>query len=209
MESSPVRLLECLPLFHRVWSSRRRRLPLGRLAFNQRSRAVEEFLVSWELDPVQGTRDKGLALGGITSASMVRSFGADSPGSLTYALMHHGELARYEAPYSLPLLFNEDEWRNGTQTAGYNRPPLKELLIQKVYHLNRSRYGLEHHTMFFFNAILQSYGAGAFRLPGLTDEQHEAALKIAVSSAQSISAGSRRASRCAARDILGPANRNT
>jgi hypothetical protein len=141
-------------------------------------------LVSWEKEPAQGTRDKGLALGGIHVGVYGWSFGAYFPGSLTYALMHHGELARFEAPYSLPLLFNEDEWRNGTQTAGYNRPPLKELLIQKVYHLNRSRYGLEHHTMFFFNAILQSYGVGSFRLPGLTDEQHSAGLRKAVATAE-------------------------
>jgi hypothetical protein len=143
-------------------------------------------LVSWERDPAQGIRDKGLALGGIHVGVYGWSFGTYFPGSLTYALMHHGELARFEAPYSLPLLFNEDEWRNGTQTAGYNRPPLKELVIQKVYHLTRSRYGLEHHTMFFFNAILQSYGVGAFRHPDLTDEQHARALKAAVSAAEAM-----------------------
>lgn len=143
-------------------------------------------LVSWEKEPAQGTRDKGLALGGIHVGVYGWSFGAYFPGSLTYALMHHGELARFEAPYSLPLLFNEDEWRNGTQTAGYNRPPLKELLIQKVYHLNRSRYGLEHHTMFFFNAMLQSCGVGSFRLPGLTDEQHSAGLRKAVAAAEAM-----------------------
>ena len=143
-------------------------------------------LVSWEFDPAQGTRDKGLALGGIQVGVYGWSFGAYFPGSLPYSLMHHGELARFEAPYSLPLLFNEDEWRNGTQTAGYNRPPTKELIIQKVYHLTRSRYGLEHHAMFFFNAVLQYYGVGAFRLPGLTDEQHARALKEAVSAAEAM-----------------------
>jgi hypothetical protein len=70
-------------------------------------------LISWELEPEQGFRDKGLALGGIHVGVFGWSFGAYFPGSLTYALMHHGELARFEAPYSLPLLFNEDEWRNG------------------------------------------------------------------------------------------------
>ncbi len=141
-------------------------------------------LVSWEFDPAQGLRDKGLALGGIHVGVYGWSFGSYFPGSLTYALMHHGELARFEAPYSLPLLFNEDEWRNGTQTGGYNRPPVKELVIQKVYHLNRSRYGLEHHTMFFFNAILQYYGVGPFRVPGFTDEEHAKALDVAVSTAE-------------------------
>lgn len=143
-------------------------------------------LVSWEVDPAQGTRDKGLALGGIHVGVYGWSFGSYFPGSLTYALMHHGELARFEAPYSLPLLFNEDEWRNGTQTAGFNRPPLKELAIQKVYHLLRSRYGLEHHTMFFFNAILQFFGVGAFRVPGMTDEQHAIALEKAIGKAETM-----------------------
>jgi len=143
-------------------------------------------LVSWEVDPEQGTRDKGLALGGIHVGVYGWSFGSYFPGSLTYALMHHGELARYEAPYSLPLLFNEDEWRNGTQTAGFNRPPIKELVIQKIYHILRSRYGLEHHTMFFFNAILQFFGVGAFRVPGMTDEQHALALKTAIGKAETM-----------------------
>jgi hypothetical protein len=143
-------------------------------------------LISWEIDPTQGTRDKGLAIGGVQVGTYGWSFGAFFPGSLPYLLMHHGELARFEAPYSLPLLFNEDEWRNGTQTSGYNRPPTKELLIQKVYHLVRSRYGAEHHTMFFFNAILQHYGAGAFRLPEMTDEEHSVALKIAMKKAESM-----------------------
>jgi hypothetical protein len=143
-------------------------------------------LVSWEFDPAQGTRDKGLALGGIQVGVYGWSFGSYFPGSLTYALMHHGELARFEAPYSLPLLFNEDEWRNGTQTAGYNRPPVKELVIQKVYHLSRSRYGLEHHTMFFFNAIMQYYGVGPFRLPGLSDDEHARSLAMAVSKAEAM-----------------------
>jgi alkylhydroperoxidase family enzyme len=143
-------------------------------------------LVSWEREPTQGTRDKGLALGGIHVGVYGWSFGAYFPGSLTYALMHHGELARFEAPYSLPLLFNEDEWRNGTQTAGYNRPPVKELVIQKVYHITRSRYGLEHHTMFFFNAMLQQYGVGAFRIAGMTDEQHSMALAAAIGKAEAM-----------------------
>jgi alkylhydroperoxidase family enzyme len=143
-------------------------------------------LVSWELDPTQGTRDKGLALGGIHVGVYGWSFGSYFPGSLTYALMHHGELARFEAPYSLPLLFNEDEWRNGVQTAGYNRPIVKELLIQKVYHTTRSRYGLEHHTMFFFNAVLQYYGVGAFRSTGLSDSEHARGLSAAVRAAEAM-----------------------
>jgi hypothetical protein len=143
-------------------------------------------LKSWESEPAQGTRDKGLAIGGIHVGVYGWSFGSYFPGSLTYALMHHGELARFEAPYSLPVLFNEDQWRNGTQTAGYNRPIIKELVIQKVYHLLRSRYGLEHHTMFFFNAVQQEFGVGAFRLKGLTDEQHADALQRALKMAEAL-----------------------
>ncbi len=143
-------------------------------------------LISWEIDPAQGTRDKGIAIGAVQVGTYGWSFGTYFPGSLPYVLMHHGELARYEAPYSLPLLFNEDEWRNGTQTAGYNRPPTKELLIQKVYHLIRSRYGAEHHAMFFFNAILQQHGAGAFRLQEMTDAEHSVALNAAMKKAKNM-----------------------
>ena len=134
-------------------------------------------LESYEVQPQQALRDKGLAVGGVQVGVWGWSFGMYFPGSLPYALMHHPELARFEAPYSLPLLFNEDEWRNGTQTAGFVSRRLKELLIQKVYRIVRTRYGIEHHTMFLYNTFLDEHGVG--RLPaGLSiEEQKSARLK--------------------------------
>jgi alkylhydroperoxidase family enzyme len=104
--------------------------------------------------------DAGLTVGGIQVGVYGWSFGGHFPGSLPYCLMNHPELSRYEAPYSLPLLFNEDEWRNGIQTGGYTSRRLKELVIQKVYRTNRCRYGLEHHTMFFYNTFFDEHGLG-------------------------------------------------
>jgi len=124
-------------------------------------------------------RDNGLTIGGIQVGVYGWSFGGHFPGSLPYALMHHPELARYEAPYSLPLLFNEDEWRNGTQTAGFVTRRLKELVIQKIYRLNRSRYGLEHHTMFFYNTYYDEHGVGRTPRPDLTDTEKKKALNAA------------------------------
>ena len=72
--------------------------------------------VGFGLIEPQAQRDKGLAVGGVQVGVWGWSFGSYFPGALPYLLMHHPELARFEAPYSLPLLFNEDEWRNGTQT---------------------------------------------------------------------------------------------
>jgi hypothetical protein len=98
--------------------------------------------------------------------------------------MHHPELARYEAPYSLPLLFNEDEWRNGAQTAGFVTRRLKEIAILKVYTLMRSRYGLEHHTMFLYNTYLDEHGVGRPPAPELTEEQRAAARRRACERAE-------------------------
>jgi len=98
--------------------------------------------------------------------------------------MRHPELARFEAPYSLPLLFNEDEWRNGTQTAGFITRLLKELVYQKVYQTTRSRYGLEHHTMFLFNSYLDYYGVGRPPTPVMTEEERRAARAIALKRAE-------------------------
>jgi len=134
-------------------------------------------LVSWELDPSQGARDKGVALGGIQVGVYGWSFGSYFPGGLTYLLMHHPELARHEAPYSLPLLFNEDEWRNGSQTSGFVDRLVKELAFLKIYQTTRSRYGLEHHTMFLFNEYARRYGTGLFRDPSFSDEQATAAMQ--------------------------------
>lgn len=116
--------------------------------------------VSYERDQAQATRDKGLTVGGAQVGVWGWSFGSYFPGGLVYLLMHHPELARYEPPYSLPLLFNEDEWRNDTQTAGFVTRRLKEIAFLKVYVTTRARYGLEHHTMFLFNLYLDEYGVG-------------------------------------------------
>jgi hypothetical protein len=124
-------------------------------------------------------RDNGLTVGGIQTGVYGWSFGGHFPGSLPYTLMHHPELARYEAPYSLPLLFNEDEWRNGVQTAGYVSRRLKELVIEKAYRLNRTRYGIEHHTMFFYNTFFDEHGVGRAPTPDFSAEQQAAAMAAA------------------------------
>lgn len=134
-------------------------------------------LVSYE-NATYVDRDKGLTVGGISVGTWGWGFGSHFPGSLVYCLMNHPELARYEAPYSLPVLFNEDEWRNGTQTAGYVGRRLKEIVIQKVYKLNRCRYGIEHHTMFLYNTYLDEHGVGRpphAELPPKETEQAKAA----------------------------------
>jgi hypothetical protein len=128
--------------------------------------------------------DKGLTVGGVQVGVYGWSFGFHFPGSLVYCLMLHPELARYEAPYSLPLLFNEDEWRNGTQTAGFVTRLLKELVYQKVYKTTRSRYGLEHHTMFLFNSYLDLYGVGRPPRPTMTDGEQEEARRLALEHAE-------------------------
>ena len=131
-------------------------------------------LVSYE-DPGFADRDKGLTVGGANVGVYGWGFGAHFPGNLVYLLLHHPELARYEPPYSLPVLFNEDEWRNGVQTGGYVSRLIKEIVIQKVYKLNRARYGLEHHTMFLFNAFADEYGVGRTARPDFSAEEQAAA----------------------------------
>lgn len=143
-------------------------------------------LTSYEIDQAQATRDKGLAVGGVQVAAWGWSFGGYFPGGLVYLLMHHPELARFEAPYSLPLLFNEDEWRNGTQTGGYVPRRLKEMTYLKIYSTTRSRYGLEHHTMYLFNVFLDEYGVGRPPNPPLTDAQRQAAREKALRHAENV-----------------------
>ena len=128
--------------------------------------------------------DKGLTVGGAQVGTYGWSFGFHFPGSLVYCLLLHPELARYEAPYSLPLLFNEDEWRNGTQTGGFVTRLLKELVYQKIYKTTRSRYGLEHHTMFLFNAYLDLYGVNRPPKPEMTRDEEAAARKLALQHAE-------------------------
>jgi len=139
-------------------------------------------LVSWEVDPALGTRDKGLAVGGVHVGVFGWANGLYGAGGLGWLLLNHPELARTEPPYSLPLIFDEDEWRNGVNTAGFLDRRLKELAIMKVYHSTRPRYGIEHHTMFLFNEYMRDYGAGAFRHPRFDDEQAAAALERATRS---------------------------
>jgi hypothetical protein len=100
--------------------------------------------------------------------------------------MHHPELARFEPPYSLPVLFNEDEWRNGTQTAGYVSRRLKEIVYLKIYTTTRARYGLEHHTMFLFNLFLDEYGVGRPPTPVLSADQTKAAKDRALQHAERV-----------------------
>jgi alkylhydroperoxidase family enzyme len=135
-------------------------------------------LTSFEADPSLGTRDKGLAVGAIQVGSYGWADGQFFPGGLGALLLNHPELARHEAPYSLPLLFNEDEYRNGVNTSGFIDRRLKELVIQKVYRLTRNRYGIEHHTMFLFNEYARQYGVGP-RHPNFDDEQAAAAVRRA------------------------------
>jgi len=131
-------------------------------------------------------KDKGLTIGGVQVGVYGWSFGGHFPGSLVYCLMNHPELARFEAPYSLPLLFNEDEWRNGIQTSGYVSRKLKELVFQKIYKTNRSRYGLEHHTMFLYNSLFDEYGVGRISNPNFSKSEVEANKNKALKHAESI-----------------------
>jgi|CXWL01.1.fsa_nt_gi hypothetical protein len=141
-------------------------------------------LVSYEIDTAQAQRDKGLAVGGVQAGAWGWSFGSYFPGGLVYLLMHHPELARFEPPYSLPLLFNEDEWRNGTQTGGFVSRRMKELAFLKIYTITRARYGLEHHTMFLFNLFRDEYGVGRAPNPPLGDADREAATALALDHAE-------------------------
>jgi hypothetical protein len=129
-------------------------------------------------------RDKGVTVGGLQVAVYGWVFGGHFPGGLVYALRPHPELARYEPPYSLPLLFNEDEWRNGVQTTGYVSRRLKELVIQKIYRMIRTRYGIEHHTMYLYNTFLDEYGLGRSPSPDLSEEQQQLARDSALARAE-------------------------
>ena len=129
-----------------------------------------QFKPAFSISP---DKDKGLTVGGVQAGVYGWNFGGHGPGGLIYCLMHHPELARFETQYSLPLLFNEDEWRNGVQTAGYVSRKLKELVIQKVYQSNRSRYGLEHHMIYLYSCYLNEYGLGSTPNPDFSREQVE------------------------------------
>ncbi len=135
-------------------------------------------LASFETDPTLGTRDKGVAVGAVQVGSYGWANGLFFPGGLGALILNHPELARHEAPYSLPLLFNEDEYRNGVNTSGFVDRLFKELVVQKVYRSTRNRYGIEHHTMFLFNEYARQYGAGP-RHPDFNDEQAAAAAQRA------------------------------
>ena len=140
-------------------------------------------LVGWEEDPSLGTRDKGVAVGGVHTGVFGWAGGAYFPGGLGFMILHHPEQARTEPPYSLSLIFNEDEWRNGVNTSGFVDRLLKEFAIQCVYRLTRSRYGLEHHTMFLLNDYLRAYGVNP-RHPKLSDAEIQQARQRATAAFQ-------------------------
>ena len=134
-------------------------------------------LTSYEVD---ADRDFGLTQGGQSVASWGWGRGAHVPGSLVFALQYLPDAGREEVFYSLALMFNEDQTRNGTLVAGFVDRVLKELLIQKVYRLNRSRYGLEHHTLFAYSEFLRRYGGGNFRRAGTSDSDAQRATERAL-----------------------------
>ena len=134
-------------------------------------------LTSYEVEP---DRDLGLTQGGQSVASWGWGRGAHVPGSLVFALQYLPDAGREEVFYSLALMFNEDQTRNGTLVAGFVDRVLKELLIQKVYRLNRSRYGLEHHTLFAYTEFLRRYGGGTFRRAGMSDTDAQRATQRAL-----------------------------
>jgi alkylhydroperoxidase family enzyme len=123
-------------------------------------------LASYELNP---DRDFGITKGGQSLAAWGWGRGAHQPGSLVHALQYLPDAGREEAFYSLALMFNEDQTRNGVLVAGFVDRVLKELLVQKVYRLSRSRYGLEHHTVFAYDEFLRRYSGGGYRQPGISD----------------------------------------
>jgi alkylhydroperoxidase family enzyme len=123
-------------------------------------------LISYELNT---DRDFGVTQGGQSLASWGWGRGVHLPGSLVSALQYLPDAGREEAMYSLALMFNEDQTRNGVLVAGFVDRVLKELLVQKVYRLSRSRYGLEHHTVFAYSEFLRRYSGGVFRRPGMSD----------------------------------------
>jgi alkylhydroperoxidase family enzyme len=123
-------------------------------------------LASYELNR---DRDFGITQGGQSLAAWGWGRGAHQPGSLVSALQYLPDAGREEAMYSLALMFNEDQTRNGALVAGFADRVLKELLVQKVYRLTRSRYGLEHHTIFAYDEFLRRYSGGGYRRPGASD----------------------------------------
>ena len=134
-------------------------------------------LTSYE---VNNDRDLGITQGGQSVGSWGWGRGAHSPGSLICALQYLPDAGREEVLYSLALMFNEDQTRNGVLVAGFVDRILKELLILKVYRLNRSRYGLEHHTVFAYSEFLRWYGGGGFRRPEMTDADAQRATERAL-----------------------------
>ncbi len=134
-------------------------------------------LTSYEVD---NDRDFGITQGGQSVGSWGWGRGAHSPGSLICALQYLPDAGREEVLYSLALMFNEDQTRNGVLVAGFVDRILKELLILKVYRLNRSRYGLEHHTVFAYSEFLRRYGGGGFRRPEMTDADAQRATERAL-----------------------------
>jgi alkylhydroperoxidase family enzyme len=134
-------------------------------------------LTPYELSP---DRDFGITQGGQSLASWGWGRGTHFPGSLVLALQYLPDAGRDEAFYSLALMFNEDQTRNGVLVAGFVDRVLKELLIQKIYRLNRSRYGLEHHTVFAYNEFLRRYSGGAFRRSAMSDADAQRATERAL-----------------------------
>ena len=134
-------------------------------------------LASYELNP---DRDFGITKGGQSLAAWGWGRGAHQPGSLVHALQHLPDAGREEAFYSLALMFNEDQTRNGVLVAGFVDRVLKELLVQKVYRLSRSRYGLEHHTVFAYDEFLRHYSGGGYRQSGTSDSDARRATERAL-----------------------------
>lgn len=134
-------------------------------------------LTSYELNT---DRDFGITQGGQSLASWGWGRGVHFPSSLVSALQYLPDAGREAALYSLALMFNEDQTRNGVLVAGFVDRVLKELLIQKIFRLNRTRYGLEHHTVFAYNEFLRRYSGGSFRRPGMSDAGARRATKRAL-----------------------------
>ena len=134
-------------------------------------------LTSYELN---SDRDFGITQGGQSLASWGWGRGVHFPSSLVSALQYLPDAGRENALYTLALMFNEDQTRNGVLVAGFVDRVLKELLAQKVYRLNRSRYGLEHHTVFAYNEFLRRYSGGSFRRSGMSDADARRATKRAL-----------------------------
>jgi alkylhydroperoxidase family enzyme len=135
-------------------------------------------LTSYELNP---DRDLGITQGGQSVGAWGWGRGSHQPGSLVYALQYLPDAGREEAFYSLALMFNEDQTRNGVLVAGFVDRILKELLVQKVYRRSRSRYGLEHHTLFAYDEFLRHYSGGGYRRPGTSDTDSRRATERALS----------------------------